>query len=189
MVRLWLAQFPELVVNHLPRIISDHAPILVSLARPVKYRPRFIFQRMWLDHPNFLSVVAQVWGEKVQGSPSFRVEEKPRRLKSKLKCWNWQVFGHIRNKLEQLKQLQTDLETRLQVHWNYREDEALHNCNSEMRQILAWETEILYQKTRAKWIQEGDRNTKFFHALVRDRRSKNIISLHQPNGEIINEPV
>lgn len=184
-----MAQFPELVVNHLPRIISDHAPILVSLARPVKYRPRFIFQRMWLDHPNFLSVVAQVWGEKVQGSCSFRVEEKPRRLKSKLKCWNWQVFGHIRNKLEQLKQLQTDLETRLQIHWNYREDEALHNCNSEMRQILAWETEILYQKTRAKWIQEGDRNTKFFHALVRDRRSKNIISLHQPNGEIINEPV
>lgn len=41
---------------------------------------------------------------------------------------------------------------------------------SDLRQLLEWESELYYQKTRAKWLQDGDRNSKFFLAMIRERR-------------------
>lgn len=60
-------------------------------------------------------------------------------------------------------------------------------CNSELRQCLSWESEMVYQKTRAEWLKVGDRNTIFFHFVIRERRWKNMISLQETNGEVIQD--
>lgn len=33
--------------------------------------------------------------------------------------------------------------------------------------------------------KDGDRNTNFFHSVIKERRRKNTISLQQPDGEVI----
>lgn len=83
-----LTHLPELKVMHLQRLVSDHSPLLILLTVQTSYRPRFIFQKMWLDHPDFQSLVQQIWGQSVTGSPSLRIAEKLRHLKNTIKRWN-----------------------------------------------------------------------------------------------------
>ena len=44
------------------------------------------------------------------------------------------------------------------------------------------------QKSRVFWLREGDRNTKFFHALTKQRRARNkITQLQDGNGNIVED--
>ena len=59
----WRIMYLEANVTHLPRIFSDHCPVLVDLFRPppnASNRP-FRFQTMWLLHPEFSKVVQGAW--------------------------------------------------------------------------------------------------------------------------------
>ncbi|XP_057251529.1 uncharacterized protein LOC130591734 [Beta vulgaris subsp. vulgaris] len=49
--------------------------------------------------------------------------------------------------------------------------------------------ELLWaQKSRAKWVKEGDKNTKYFHALASIRKRKNYITSLFTNGCVISDP-
>lgn len=147
-------ELPSLRVKHLQRMISDDAPLLISVSQHIPYTSRFTFQRMWMDHPNFQNIVEEIRRED-HGSPSFKVAEKLRRLKDKLKSLNWSIFGDIKVKIHRL-QSQLELETRLPNRWSTEDDVVLQQCNIELHQALAWDAELQFQKIRAQWLQDGD---------------------------------
>lgn len=60
-----IAQFPVLKCRHLMRNISDHSPLLLSISEQPKHKARFICQKMWLDHPEFLPMVKSFWSSKI----------------------------------------------------------------------------------------------------------------------------
>lgn len=46
--------FPSTSVQHLTRVTSDHSPLIIRLEGDTpKIAAGFIFQRMWVDHPEF----------------------------------------------------------------------------------------------------------------------------------------
>lgn len=182
-----IAQLPTLKCRHLTRNTSDHSPLLLSIQTPTKHKARFIFQKMWMEHPEFLPLVSRVWNSNIHGSPSFIVAEKLRRLQRHLKGWNWEVFGDIRTKLHETRCKIEDLEGRTQQAYVEEEAKELNMLKIEMTRLLKWETDILYQKTREKWVTEGDRNTKFFHALIKERRRRNTIKITNPDGSVLTD--
>ena len=56
----WKLLFPMAEIHHLPRVKSDHCPIML-LTDPCERKPPkpFRFERMWLTDPSFPSVVEQ----------------------------------------------------------------------------------------------------------------------------------
>ncbi|OMP07401.1 reverse transcriptase [Corchorus olitorius] len=56
--------FPEAVVHHLPRIKSDHCPILLDLNGQITPRPAlrpFRFEAAWLSHKHFKDFLGETW--------------------------------------------------------------------------------------------------------------------------------
>lgn len=66
---LYKASQPLFTIRHLCRALSDHSPLVVEF--PVLTKPKgvFHFQKMWLDHSDFLGFVKKQWGRPVDGSP------------------------------------------------------------------------------------------------------------------------
>lgn len=60
----WRLRFIEAGIAHLPKLKSDHAPLLMTLDhnRPINRRRRpFRFEAVWLSHPSFNQFVKDNW--------------------------------------------------------------------------------------------------------------------------------
>lgn len=58
----WDQHFPLSTLSALPRIGSDHAPLVLDTrGRRVTSPKIFHFEKCWLDHPGFHDLVASIW--------------------------------------------------------------------------------------------------------------------------------
>lgn len=72
---------------------------------------------MWSEHPDFLRVVEEVWNAQITGSMSFRLVTKLKNLKFKLKTWNWEVFGDVKENVGRLQEIILRKEDSVQQEW------------------------------------------------------------------------
>ncbi|KAL8542641.1 hypothetical protein ACS0TY_003502 [Phlomoides rotata] len=86
----------------LPRISSDHHPILLRLqdSSGQVVRP-FRFQHMWTTYPSFTHMVSTSWAQHTTASSLIQlVTKKLKRLKATLKNWNYITFKNINVEME-----------------------------------------------------------------------------------------
>jgi vacuolar-type H+-ATPase subunit B/Vma2 len=53
--------------------------------------------------------------------------------------------------------------------------------------LASLERTIARQRSRMRWLQEGDANTRLFHAVANGRRTKNFIAAVTVGDEIVTE--
>ncbi|XP_057790907.1 uncharacterized protein LOC131008020 [Salvia miltiorrhiza] len=96
-------------VHVLPRFSSDHSPLILQcMERAVAKRKHFKFLNMWLTHQDFRDFVNASWHDNTSVTcPLLKVMVKLKRLRSSLKSWNKEVFGHVD---VDIAQMQLDLE-------------------------------------------------------------------------------
>ena len=183
----WLNRFPNANLWHLPRITSDHCPILLNLDHAPDrqgIRP-FRFEPMWVLHESFLDEVSRSWPKE-----SDDIQDSLDILKANLSVWNRNTFGNI------FKRKNTLL-ARLKGTQNYLESNPYsvfhQNLEDELQKelMLALDQEELFWKTKSRLerISEGERNTRFFHrSVVIKRHSSRILSLRDDVGNDIQDP-
>ncbi|CAN1182365.1 hypothetical protein LINPERHAP2_LOCUS35925 [Linum perenne] len=60
----WKSTFPEATIHHLPRLRSDHRPILVNffgLTAPCKLKRPFRFIILGMANPDFPCLLSSMW--------------------------------------------------------------------------------------------------------------------------------
>lgn len=88
---LWFAKFPNSSIHHLPKIMSDHCPLLLRLDHPpLRTEPKpFRFEPMWVLHDMFPSVVQKTW------LAAFSLDSKLEQTRHDLIVWIKDHFGNV----------------------------------------------------------------------------------------------
>ncbi|XP_058192016.1 uncharacterized protein LOC131309384 [Rhododendron vialii] len=97
----WLAKF-KVVQWGIHRPISDHCPIvLIDDSRDWGPRP-FRFMDIWLSNPRCMKIAQETWeNTPMSGWAGFRILQKLRAVKDKLKVWNKEEFGDVNSALQE----------------------------------------------------------------------------------------
>ncbi|KAK2420957.1 hypothetical protein QL285_031635 [Trifolium repens] len=132
-----------------------------------------------------MSFVKETWENlSIQGKKEFIIKEKFKRLKESLKKWNKEVFGIIDLNINKTVKDLNEVEDLLA---NRTDDSALNTKDlaKQLWEQLYFKESLIQQKSRSKWIQEGDSNTRYFHARLKGRRRRNqIVSLKKGDNWI-----
>ena len=86
------------------------------------------------------------------------------------------MFGHIGTRVAELEKVMRAEEFRNDMLRTLASKITYHEARAAYLKQLAIDCEFWRQKSRVKWIQVGDVNTTFFHAVVRQRRASNYLA-------------
>lgn len=160
------------------RYLSDHCTIWLKV-NVLNRGPRsFRDLDCWFDNKEFMYFVRNSDALEVYGRSDFVIKEKLKLLKVCLKKWNVKVFGRL------------DMEVEDRVERINRADASLVGCESGVikdlvanRKLLSSEfwkklymkENLLIQKSRLKWLTNGDCNSKLCHVVVKNRNCRKFI--------------
>jgi hypothetical protein len=172
----WCSKWPKATVTVLAKRSSDHHPIFIeSHDGAVRDRQRgniFRYDASWPKSEGFNDMIKETWSQGgVRGEPWTKVKCKLQRCKRSIQQWvrknTRPTDALVREKTKALERIQADSSC------EGEEDEQI--LKNEIHKLL--EKDELQWKQRAKmdWLREGDQNTKFFHACVRQRQCRNRI--------------
>ncbi|KAL8547271.1 hypothetical protein ACS0TY_006841 [Phlomoides rotata] len=159
------------------RTVSYHCPILLEI-KTSDWGPKpFRCLNIWFSHPDFGNFVKEKWRSyNVEGWGGFIVKEKLKLLKNDLKEWNSCIFGNLDTAIENHKQVIQELDI-IDDIFGLEETEIMKINESValLLRDLKRKNCLFLQKSRCKWLKEGDLNSHFFHSYINRRRNKNEI--------------
>ncbi|XP_020581870.1 uncharacterized protein LOC110025631 [Phalaenopsis equestris] len=160
----WLDTNFMTTISHLPYTCSDHRPLLISIS------------------PNIVAPLPSLFGymfpPSLLGLNYGKFKKKVAKL---LKAWNWNCFGNFTAKVEEVEAAVK--QTKLNIQMGLSDEQNLILANVNLLQAIHWEEEFYKQKVAIKKFVDGDRNTKFDHACIKQRRHSNtILKIKNHNG-------
>lgn len=170
------------------RDISDHCPIWLECSN-LNWGPKpFRFNNCWLEHDGFKSFIVEEWKKiQITGRKAYVIKEKLKIIRESLKKWNKEVFGWLDLNIENIVADMNELDRGIEEGCNLNVVVKKKEANALFWQQLMMKESLLKQKSRLRWIKEGDSNTKFFHSCLQDRRRKNQILSLQVEGRCVEQ--
>ncbi|XP_072065378.1 uncharacterized protein [Arachis hypogaea] len=131
---------------------------------------RINYQERWCGEDDVKRIVSEVWKIEVVGSAMFSLAQKLKECRHILVQWQ---ITHKANSRKEIEDLQTSLEELRVAGINGGEEIT----RLEEKLELAYMKEESYwrEKSRVKWLKEGDQNTRFCHQKFQSRVRRNII--------------
>ncbi len=179
----WDQEFPHSRVDALPRVTSDHFPILMTTGDKLKSR-LFRMEEVWLTREDFCELVPVWWKEQPsKGNSALTLVAKIRHCRKRIKEWCrnnfYNIFSAKKALTEEIQQLDVLEETSDLTPPLFEKRKLLRN---QLSVVLADEEILWKSRSRQQWLREGDGNTKFFHAVANGRRRTNNIHVAVDNG-------
>jgi hypothetical protein len=117
------------------------------------------------------------------------LKEKLKILKEALKTWNKEVYGRVDTNIEDLTKSIEALKLKGEAAGLSEEDCVLRKeYFSKLWLLLKSKDSLEFQKSRSKWLKEGDANTSFFHACIKSRKSSNKITALKKGNSWVSKP-
>lgn len=180
----WRESHEHAMVFVEPAIGSDHNPLILNTDVPLnKVGKPFKFESFWVTEEECKEVVSEAWSQVREDPVTLKVCKKLRNCKDKLKAWSLRKFGNLRLKIGVTKDQLAEVQKQLQS--------GFHSDLAAQEKFLMgtledlWQKDAMYwhQRSRIKWLQMGDKNSRFFHLSTIQRRQCNqIMRLKDSNG-------
>ncbi|XP_071902886.1 uncharacterized protein [Coffea arabica] len=176
----WVQTFDKAKCQHMDTYASDHSILCLDTdPEKGKRKQRFFFDKRWLHKEGVQQVVEQAWQRDEPGSRMFKITRKIRNCRIELLKWRNTFAANSKRKIAEVKERLEALSSSEAPSKKEKRTELKH----QLKEAYQEEEKFWSQKARLDWLREGDKNTKYFHALVKGRRIKNRIrKLQRENG-------
>ncbi|CAA0822586.1 Unknown protein, partial [Striga hermonthica] len=127
-------------------------------------------------------IVTSSWSQQVTGTPFFKLKEKVKNTRAALLIWSSKFRSKNQQSIDLLtKKLEVLREDKAEDYWEQWNETRSELNAAHKQEELHWQ-----QRSKVKWLKEGDSNTKFFHAYTLQKRKLNAISrLLTPSGSVL----
>ncbi|CAL1395192.1 unnamed protein product [Linum trigynum] len=182
----WNTTFANTSIRQLPKLHSDHLPILTTYYAPQSVNcgvKPFRFEAAWLLHNNFSEFFAENWN--IDGD----LDQGLKDISNKLQEWNRLTFGIIGHRKKRLLARMQGVQLRIATSPSPGLFKLQAKLEKELDDLLAQEEVIWFQRAKESWVKLGEQNTSYFHQQANRRRRRNkILSLRNQNGEWVEDP-
>ncbi|OAY76047.1 hypothetical protein ACMD2_25385 [Ananas comosus] len=145
----WLLAFPRSTLRALPRLRSDHTPLVLTAFTFIPSANLFRFESFWLRHPAVFDVVSTAWNSTTSGlAPVNQFASKLKSVQTALRNWSVGLSSRL--------QRQASL-CLLWIDWldNAEERRSLTNLERALRPMLKVRYEELCLQEEIKWKQRS----------------------------------
>ncbi|KAG7583713.1 Reverse transcriptase domain [Arabidopsis suecica] len=166
----WMESFPQAQATYLQKICSDHSPLINNLVgENWRKWAGFKYDKRWIQREGFKELIGQFWGQQPTGEGN-QLMEKIASCRKTISRWKREAKPNSASRLQEL-QFKINAATRA-IPFKRKE---LTKLKKELNQEYLNEEQFWREKSRNTWMNNGDRNTKFFHATTKNRRAQNRI--------------
>lgn len=180
----WRELFDQALVFVDIAVGSDHNPLILNTQSPLNIVGKpFKFESLWTTEEECREIISEAWQRSSEGSSMVKFCKKLRGCKEKLKEWHRAKFGDLRFQIAVTKDKL--LEVQKQLDRGFDSDLVIYEKELKGKIEDLWQKDAMFwhQRSRVKWLQMGDRNSRFFHLTTLQRRQRNQIErLKDENG-------
>jgi hypothetical protein len=172
----WSSMYPSLEALALERTLSDHRPIVLR-SKTVDYGPSpFKLFNSWLLVDDFNMLIMDSWRLLSIGSCEnimVAFKNNLKELKRRVKVW---IASRPSNdaSLSKLKTELQALDSKLDIgpDVNVSDLEARSRIMNRIAELDRLNSMDLLRKSKIKWGIEGDENSKYFHAIINNKKRR-----------------
>ena len=177
----WHTLFPCSYTEYLGMVASDHRPVVAYLEDKVSRRKgQFRFDKRWIGQEGLMESITMGWSNYRAGQ-SEGIVAKIGNCRHEIAKWRKNNPPYGKEKINDLQKALEEVQTD-----NNRSHDDILEVSRKLQDAYKDEEEYWHQKSMNIWHSSGDLNTKFYHALTKQRRVRNrIVGLHDAEGNWI----
>ncbi|KAI0488531.1 hypothetical protein KFK09_028366 [Dendrobium nobile] len=160
--------------RHLARVASDHSPITFKVNDKERVKSKIIrFEDTWRMYPAATSIVYNSWMKNDFGEEGMVLQRKINRTLKALFFWSKSKCKDLNELKVQLKIEIMELQSKEAMgnDWSAQDlillRSKIHEHNVTLKRLSTWWN----QRAKARWLKEGDYNSKLFHNFGMTRRN------------------
>ena len=174
----WLHLFPSASARYLSKGCSDHSPVMNFLdGVEWRKRPMFRYDQRWIKKEGFSTTVTSSWCGREAGQVSLM--QRVANCRKAISGWKKTAKPNSAIRIQELHHRMDEASRR-----NLYVPGELKQLRQELNEEYYNEEIFWRQKSRLDWLKARDQNTRFFHAVTKNRRAQNQIhSLVDADGK------
>jgi hypothetical protein len=174
----WDLAFPNAMLQAMASTLSDHAPLHLSLNASFRPKHRFCFESFWVTLPGFREAVMEAWVcDPEIVDPFHRLDALFRNAAEALQSWGERSVGNVKLKIAIANQIVLRFDVAAENRQLSQAERWLHNTmKMTVLGLASLDRTIARQRSRIRWLKEGEANSKLFHVVANGRRTKNFIA-------------